>query len=672
MAPGSLVDRLAELVSFDTQNPDGEERPLVHRLARELAALGARAGRGGGRRRPRLRLRALRRASRRALLLNAHVDTVPANSGYTSPPHLLVRRGDRLHGLGTADTKGAIAAMLEALAARAESAPVGVLFSGDEEHGGGCIRAFLDSEAARGLEQAIVCEPTGCRVGVRHRGIGAATVTLEGPGGHSSRVDEPRQPDRGAGARGGRARRHGARAPGQGAGRVPGDLPQRRRRSTAASPSTSSRRARRCRSRCGPRRATSVDDLLAEAERRVRAADGPARDRLDAWSRRARRSRPRDLAGVRAAAGRARARTPSTSGSGPRRRACPSAASTRWCSAPATSSRRTPPTSSSTIAELEAARAAFAHGARADGSRDRPALPGERRRQGRHRSLPEAVPRAAQGELRHPRAQRADREERARSGALRSAHPRRARPAAGRAARPARAQGRRRAGDARVRLAAGGRRPAARSFARRRRRGAIGADDRRRDPRRSSRAARSRWSRWRPRGADHRRRASGCWRRWPRALETRKVVFLSRRPGLAAGAGPSRRRWSAWRPIRAAAGARRRCRAGRRCCSARSSGSSRRCPHRFSVTVVNPLQLLRELFTVNGAGTLIRRGSRIDVRTTAGTASIASRLRGAVRLGVRAARSAPTSSRSPIARIYVEENYRGRGRRAETARSRPT
>jgi acetylornithine deacetylase len=129
-------------------------------------------------------------SDRPRVLLNAHVDTVPANEGYTSPPHLLVRRGDRLYGLGTADIKGAIAAILEALAAGPITRPVGVLFSGDEEHGGGCIRAFLDSDAARGLEQAIVCEPTSCRVGVRHRGIGAATVTLEAAGGHSSRVDE--------------------------------------------------------------------------------------------------------------------------------------------------------------------------------------------------------------------------------------------------------------------------------------------------------------------------------------------------------------------------------------------------------------------------------------------------------------------------------------------------
>lgn len=188
-----LVDRLAELVSFDTQNPEGEELPIVRKLGEDLRALGAasveerevgehayvyaRFGAGDPR-----------------LLLNAHVDTVPANSGYSSPPHLLVRRGDRLHGLGAADTKGAIAAILEALAARKPSRPVGVLFSGDEERGGCCIRAFLESDAAAGLQQAIVCEPTGCRVGIRHRGIGAATATLEGPGGHSSRVDELMNP----------------------------------------------------------------------------------------------------------------------------------------------------------------------------------------------------------------------------------------------------------------------------------------------------------------------------------------------------------------------------------------------------------------------------------------------------------------------------------------------
>src|SRR6186713_839378 len=152
--PSRLVERLTELVSFDTQNPMGDEAPLVRRLAAELRTLGATsvAEAAAGRH---AYVYARFGAGVPRLLLNAHVDTVPANAGYTSPPHELVRRGSRLHGLGSADTKGAIAAILEALAAGPVTRPVGVLFSGDEEHGGSCIRAFLDSEAVRGLTQAI-------------------------------------------------------------------------------------------------------------------------------------------------------------------------------------------------------------------------------------------------------------------------------------------------------------------------------------------------------------------------------------------------------------------------------------------------------------------------------------------------------------------------------------
>ena len=189
----SLISRLTELVAFDTQNPTGDERPLVRHLARQLGDLGASAvdvrevdghafvhARFGDER-PRL-------------LLNAHVDTVPANSGYTASPHTLVEGNGRLTGLGAADTKGAIAAILEAIAtvrARGQSPRgVAVLFSGDEERRGTCIRQFLsEPDLCAGLERAIVCEPTGCAVGWRHRGIGAAEASAVSPGGHSSRAD---------------------------------------------------------------------------------------------------------------------------------------------------------------------------------------------------------------------------------------------------------------------------------------------------------------------------------------------------------------------------------------------------------------------------------------------------------------------------------------------------
>jgi acetylornithine deacetylase len=182
---------LAELVAFDTQNPHGDDGPIAETLAAKLRALGAArtdvfaAGKHHG-------VYAVFGASPR-LLLNAHVDTVPANLGFTSPPLALLERGGRLHGLGAADTKGAIAAILAAIESRrAANQPirdVAVLFSGDEESGGSVMRRFLGGADARGITNAIVCEPTGCRVGVRHRGIGAARAVATSPGGHSSRAD---------------------------------------------------------------------------------------------------------------------------------------------------------------------------------------------------------------------------------------------------------------------------------------------------------------------------------------------------------------------------------------------------------------------------------------------------------------------------------------------------
>src|SRR5439155_27069569 len=65
-------------------------------------------------------------------VINAHVDTVPANSGWTRSPWQPHVADGKLYGLGAADTKGAIGATLVALA-REPPRDVGVLFSGDEE-----------------------------------------------------------------------------------------------------------------------------------------------------------------------------------------------------------------------------------------------------------------------------------------------------------------------------------------------------------------------------------------------------------------------------------------------------------------------------------------------------------------------------------------------------------
>jgi NAT, N-acetyltransferase, of N-acetylglutamate synthase len=80
-------------------------------------------------------------------------------------------------------------------------------------------------------------------------------------------------------------------------------------------------------------------------------------------------------------------------------------------------------------------------------------------------------------------------------------------------------------------------------------------------------------------------------------------------------------------------------------------------PHRMTATVVNPLQLLRELFTVNGAGTLIRKGSRVESHV--GFESVD---RARLRLLIESAFGRPLNEdvlQRDVERIYVEENYLG-------------
>ncbi len=196
----AVADLLAELVRFPTQQGNaqrgpGDERALCEHLAPMLRARGAddviveTSPRTDGS--PGAYVFARWGTPRR--VINAHVDTVPANTGWSREPwDAHVDRG-KLYGLGSADTKGAIAATLVALEGQ-KPRDVGVLFSGDEEAGSRIMEAFLASAHATAIEEVIVCEPTARVAGTAHRGIFGQTATLVGPGGHSSRADFEKKP----------------------------------------------------------------------------------------------------------------------------------------------------------------------------------------------------------------------------------------------------------------------------------------------------------------------------------------------------------------------------------------------------------------------------------------------------------------------------------------------
>jgi hypothetical protein len=82
-----------------------------------------------------------------------------------------------------------------------------------------------------------------------------------------------------------------------------------------------------------------------------------------------------------------------------------------------------------------------------------------------------------------------------------------------------------------------------------------------------------------------------------------------------------------------------------------------RATHRMFVAVTSPLLLLRELFTIRGAGTLIKRGSPILVKNglpEVDRARLSALLESSFGRGL-----SPGFFEREVARIYVEENYRG-------------
>ena len=128
----------------------------------------------------------------RGILLAAHTDVVDVEGqDWTGDPFALRRDGDRLHGRGTADMKGFVAAALGAVAhaaGRELRRPLHLALSCDEELGCRGVGSLLDELERLAAPPAfcLVGEPTGMGVAVRHKGKAAARVRVRGHACHSS------------------------------------------------------------------------------------------------------------------------------------------------------------------------------------------------------------------------------------------------------------------------------------------------------------------------------------------------------------------------------------------------------------------------------------------------------------------------------------------------------
>ncbi len=119
------------------------------------------------------------------LLFCGHTDTVPLNSGDPGVGLSGDIREGRLHGRGSVDMKGALAAMATAVVALSRHLPAGrVSFAAviDEEMESlGCEQLVETSFRADG---AVVGEPTGNRIALGHKGLEWLEVHFQGRSAH--------------------------------------------------------------------------------------------------------------------------------------------------------------------------------------------------------------------------------------------------------------------------------------------------------------------------------------------------------------------------------------------------------------------------------------------------------------------------------------------------------
>ncbi|AFZ69435.1 ArgE/DapE family deacylase [Deinococcus peraridilitoris] len=188
-----LVSLLDMLVRIDSINPSlvpggAGEANIARALAQLLTQQGVKVeldeaapgrtsviatvkGRGGG----------------RALMLNAHLDTVGV-SGMTAPFTPRIEHG-RMYGRGTYDMKGALAAcILALLSARGVDLRGDVILTAvaDEEHASLGMQSVLTRVTA---DAAIVAEPTGLQLCTAHKGFTWHEITTHGRAAHGSRAD---------------------------------------------------------------------------------------------------------------------------------------------------------------------------------------------------------------------------------------------------------------------------------------------------------------------------------------------------------------------------------------------------------------------------------------------------------------------------------------------------
>jgi acetylornithine deacetylase/succinyl-diaminopimelate desuccinylase-like protein len=193
-----VVDLARRLVRTPSPNPPGDERAVAAVLQDALAEAGLPAAEviALDATRPNLLVTLDFGRGGRHLVLSGHLDTKPiGDATWTVDPLGADVESDRLYGLGSADMKAGVAAMVVA-AARLTRSPLAsgrlsLLFTADEEDGATFGAHHVATTRALGADAVVIGEPGGIetdfdRIHLVSRGIARLRLLARGRQGHSS------------------------------------------------------------------------------------------------------------------------------------------------------------------------------------------------------------------------------------------------------------------------------------------------------------------------------------------------------------------------------------------------------------------------------------------------------------------------------------------------------
>jgi acetylornithine deacetylase/succinyl-diaminopimelate desuccinylase-like protein len=202
-AAPTLLDTARELLAAPSENPPGDERVVADTVIRLLADRGIDAVRQvyDDLRRPNVLAELRGRASGPRLALCGHLDTKPVGelAAWAHDPFAGDLVDGILYGLGAADMKGAVAAMIVALgrvldAGGLSRGSVVLVLCADEEGGSSHGALALATHRAVSADGMVIGEPSGLdhdwdSIGVTCRGSMLFRIELTTDGGHSSLQD---------------------------------------------------------------------------------------------------------------------------------------------------------------------------------------------------------------------------------------------------------------------------------------------------------------------------------------------------------------------------------------------------------------------------------------------------------------------------------------------------